>query len=339
MAVRPIASCGGERRRQITVGVETPVGEEPDTTGDHGAPVDDTLHPESLHVGEGLDRREVADLGSRSGGDRLRDRVLRGILECTDVAQHLRPLDIGGGDDVDQRHVAGCHRAGLVEHDRVDRARGLEHLGSLDQDAHLGAATGADEQRGRCRQTQRARAGDDQHGDRGGERAGRGSAVGEPPAEGADRERDDHRDEHRRDAIGDSLHGGLAVLRFGDETCHLRQRRVGADPCRADYEPTSGVHCRAGHGVARRDFDRHRFAGQQRGIDRRCARLDDAVGGDLLAGSDHELVADGELLDRDAHLDTVPQNGDVLGAEFEQRSQGGTGACAWRGSRSSGRRG
>ena len=96
-----------------------------------------------------------------------------------------------------------------------------------------------------------------------------GRAVGEPPAECADRERDDDGDEHRRDAIGDALHGGLAVLRFGDETGHLRQRRVGADPGRAHHEATAGVDRRAGDGVTGRDLDGHRFTGQQRGIDGR----------------------------------------------------------------------
>ena len=56
--------------------------------------------------------------------------------------------------------------------------------------------------------------------------------------------------------------------------------------------------------------------------------LDDAVGGDLLAGPDDEPVADGELLDRDrASSRAVAQHGDVLGAELEQGPQGGAGAA------------
>ena len=64
----------------------------------------------------------------------------------------------------------GGHGAGLVEHDRVDAARGLEDLRALDQQPELGAAAGADEQRGRRGEPERARAGDDQHRDGGGER-------------------------------------------------------------------------------------------------------------------------------------------------------------------------
>ena len=46
----------------------------------------------------------------------------------------------------------------------------LEHLAALDHDAELRAAAGADHDRGRRGETQRARAGDDEHRDRGGER-------------------------------------------------------------------------------------------------------------------------------------------------------------------------
>ena len=84
-------------------------------------------------------------------------------------------VDAVGRDDVDERHAAGGDGAGLVEHDRVDLAGGLEHLGALDEDAELGAAAGADQQRGGRGQAERARAGDDQHGDGGGERGRRRS--------------------------------------------------------------------------------------------------------------------------------------------------------------------
>ena len=73
--------------------------------------------------------------------------------------------------------------------------------------------------------------------------------------------------------------------------------------------------------VAGADLDRHRLAGEHRGVDRRRALDDDAVGGDLLARPHDEQVADRELVDRDAHLDAVAQDGDVLGAEVEQRPQ------------------
>ena len=181
-----------------------------------------------------------------------------------------------GGDDVDERHAAGRHGAGLVEHDRVDRAGGLEDLRALDQQAELRAAAGADEQRGRRGEPERARAGDDQHGDGGGERERRVLAGADPEAERRDGEADHDRDEHARDAVGEPLHGRLAALRVGDEPRDLGQRGVGADLRRADDEAAAGVDRRAGDLVAGRLLDRHGLAGEQRLVDRATgALLDD----------------------------------------------------------------
>ena len=49
-----------------------------------------------------------------------------------------------GSDHVDHAHLPGRHRAGLVEHDRVDGSRVLQHLGALDQQTRVGL-------HGRCR--------------------------------------------------------------------------------------------------------------------------------------------------------------------------------------------
>ena len=211
--------------------------------------------------------------------------------------------------------------------------------GSLDEDAELGAAAGADEQGGRGGEAEGAGAGDDQHGDAGGERGGGGLAGAEPEPEGADGEGDDDGDEHGGDLVGEPLDGGLAVLGVGDEPGDLGQGGVGADPGGSHDEAAAGVDGGAGDGVAGADLDGDGFAGEQRGVDGRGAFFDDAVGGDLLAGADDEPVADGELADRDADLVAVAEDGDVLGAQVEQGSQGGAGACAWPGLRSSGRRG
>ncbi len=77
--------------------------------------------------------------------------------------------------------------------------------------------------------------------------------------------------------------------------------------------------------VADADLDGHGLTGEHRGVDRGRARGDDAVGRDLLAGADDELVTHRELLDRDADLLAVAQDGDVLGAHLEQGAQGGAG--------------
>ena len=154
---------------------------------------------------------------------------------------------------------------------------------------------GADQQRGGRGQPEGARAGDDQHGDRGGEGGGAGLAGAQPEPERADGERDHDGHEHRRHPVGQPLHRRLARLGRGHEAGDLGQGGVGADAGGLDHEPAAGVDGGAGDRVPGADLDRHRLAGEQRRVDGRRALLDDAVGGDLLAGADDEAVAHGEL--------------------------------------------
>ena len=131
-------------RGQLGAEAQAPVGQEPLPAGDDGVAVDHALDAEALGVGEGLDRRQRAELDSGGGGDGPGDGVLGGVLDRADQAQHVVRGGARGGDDVDERHLARGHRAGLVEDDGVDPAGGLQDLGALDQDARAG-------RRDRCR--------------------------------------------------------------------------------------------------------------------------------------------------------------------------------------------
>ena len=208
------AAGGVELGRQV----HRPVGQQRGAPDDERVAVDDALDAEALAVGEALDRRERA-LGGGGLGDRLGDRVLGGVLERADEPQRLVAVDAVGDGDLDEAHPAGGDRAGLVEHDRVDAARGLEDLRALDQQAELGAAAGADHQRRRRGQPERARAGDDQHGDRGGERERRALARAEPEAE-------------RRD--------GDARSRPGRRRPRCGRRGAGPAPCRSGRPRRAG---------------------------------------------------------------------------------------------------
>ena len=121
-----------------------PLGQQRRPADDERVAVDDALDAEALAVGEALDGGQRAQLAARGLGDRLGDRVLGGVLERADEAQRLVALDAVGDGDLDEAHPAGGHGAGLVEHDRVDRAGGLEDLRALDEQARAG-------RRGRCR--------------------------------------------------------------------------------------------------------------------------------------------------------------------------------------------
>ena len=107
--------------------------------------------------------------GRRSRGDRM----LRRVLDRTGAPQQVCFVDAGRDDDVGERHAAFGDGAGLVEHRGVDELGRLEHLSALDDDAELRAPTRADHDRGRGGESERARAGDDQHRDRGRERLDR----------------------------------------------------------------------------------------------------------------------------------------------------------------------
>ena len=120
----------------------------------------------------------------------------------------------------------------------------------------------------------------------------------EPAGERDDREHEHDRHEDRRDPVGQPLHLGLAGLGLLDEAGDAGQRGVGADARGAHDQPAAGVDGGAGDGVARPDLDGHGLAGEHRRVDGRGAVLDDAVGGDLLAGADDEPHARAQLVDR-----------------------------------------
>ena len=117
------------------------------------------------------------------------------------------------------------------------RCARFEHVAAADHDAELRAAAGPDHDGGRSRQSERARAGDDEHGDGRGERVGRGFARratnprASPPRSRAQRERRFRRCDRRGAAPAPSH---LGRLRRGARSAPARCRlRRGALPPRA----------------------------------------------------------------------------------------------------------
>ena len=122
--------------------------------------------------------------------------------------------------------------AGLVEHDGVELVRRLQRLAAADQDAVLGALAGADHDRRRRGEAQRARAGDDEHGDEVEQRVveRRRRAEDQPDDQGERRDDDDGRHEAGGDDVGQPRDGRLGALRLLDQADDLRQRRVARRP-------------------------------------------------------------------------------------------------------------
>ena len=247
--------------------------------------------------------------------------MLRGVLERAGQPEHLRGVLAGSDHGRDERHLAGRHRAGLVQDDGVDLMGLLEDLGALDQDAELRAPTGADHQRGRRGQSQRARAGDDQDGHGRGQRRSRALAACQPEGEGGQRDHDDDRHEDAGDPVGQPLHGGLPGLGVLDQPRHLGELGVGPDAGGAYDQPAARVDASADDGVPDGHVHRHGLAGQHRGVDSGGALLDSAVGRDLLARADDEAVTHGQFGHRDPDLGTGAQHGHVACAQVEQGAQ------------------
>ena len=262
------------------------------------------------------------------GHDREGDRVLAALLDggcCREGGLLREPTP---HLDAAQPQASGRHRAGLVEHDRVDAAGVLQHLGPFDEGAQLCAAAGAHEQGRRGGETQRAGAGDDQHRDRHGERLRQVVPGGEPGDEGDQRDHEHRRHEHRGDPVGESLHLGLAGLGVLDESLDAGEHRLGAHPRGLDDESAVDVDRPTCDGVAWGDVDGCRLARHQAGVDRALTVTDDTVAGHLLTGPHDEAVADDEVADGNAGLAgdsgrrVDPQHGDVLSAEVEQGTKG-----------------
>ena len=88
--------------------------------------------------------------------------------------------------------------------------------------------------------------------------------------------------------VGQALDRGLGPLRLLDEADDLGEGRLGADPRRPEGEAPRPVERRGEDLRPRLLGDRHALPGQHRLVDGGIPGDDDAVRGDLLAGTDDD---------------------------------------------------
>ena len=254
--------------------------------------------------------------------------MLRRVLERTGQAQRLLSRGAVGHGHLDEAHPAGGHRAGLVQDDRVHGAGRLEDLGAPDQQPELRAAAGADHERGGRRQAERARAGDDQHGDRRCERVGSAPAEREPGQPAWPPTARSRRARTLPETRSASRWTG-ALPAWASVTSRAIWATAVSAPtlvARTTSRPPAFTVAPA-TSRARSHLDRHRLAGEHAHVDGRGALLDHAVGRDLLAGPHDEAVARHQSLDRHAPLGAVRlEQRHVLRAQLEQRRDRGAGA-------------
>ena len=246
-------------------------------------------------------RRERGDiaLGRRSHycrGQRMLARALDAGSELKDAAV-IEPTYRGDGDDF---RLALGQRAGLVDNERVDFFHALQDLGVFDQDAKRGRAADADHDRHRCRQTERARAGNDQNADGGDERVGKARLRPErrPGRECDERDRNHRRHKPGRNLVGQPGNRGARALRGGHHVDDARQHCVAADLFGAHHEAAAAVERAADHTVAGRFSDRHQFSRHHQLVDRGAAVKHNTVDWNLLAWPNAKLVADENRIKR-----------------------------------------
>ena len=144
------------------------------------------------------------------------------MLHSTHHPQDVGGIDTVGRDDIDQSHLAGGDRPGLVEHDGVNPPGGLQNLRTFDDDAHLRTPAGAHQQCGGSSQPQRTRASNDKHAYSSGKCGPAAGARGQPIAKRGQRQTNHYRNEHRRHPVGEPLNWGLPGLGRLHQTGHLR---------------------------------------------------------------------------------------------------------------------
>ncbi len=173
-AVRPACSHSRHCRGEVGGHGQAVVGEQPLAPDEDLAAVDGAACAEPGQRPEPVGLRQRRRFRQRGLGDRRGHRVLGRLLDRSRAAQQLGAAHAVGGAHAGQRHLAGGDGPGLVQDDHVDRARGFEGLVALDEYPVGGAAAGRRDERGGRRQAERARAGDDQHGEPRAERGGSG---------------------------------------------------------------------------------------------------------------------------------------------------------------------
>ena len=306
--------------------MQAPVRQPRGPADDDRVPVDDADDTASAVIGETLDGGQLADGLASLGRDRLGNRVLGGVLDRPGEPQQLAGLVPGvvTTSVTDMRPVVTVP---VLSRTIVSMLSGrLQDLRPANDDPELSAASGADEQSGWRGKPERAGAGDDQDGDSSGERLGRrpGGEVPADPRRGGDGH--DDGDEDRRHPVSQPLDGCLARLGGRDQCCHLCQLGVGTDAGGPHDETTTDVDGRADHAVV--DCPPRPGTLSPVSIDVSTADEPSITTPSVAIRSPGRTTNTSptvELLDRDARLDAVPENGDILGAEAQQCTEGRAG--------------
>ena len=263
------------------------------------------------HGGKVLDHARDNSACLALGHNRLGQRVLAralqrgGQLEQRLFAHGGRAVSARGYYDIGHGRLAAGDRARLVEHYGAHTAQILQRLGTLEQNAHLGALAGTHHNGDGRGQTQCARAADHQHGHGGGERLVHAAGQCHPHYKGHDRDYKHHGHEHAGDLVGhagDGRLGGVGVL---DELDDLGERCLGTHPRGAEGKRTGAVDGGGVDGVAGGLFHGDGLAGERTLVHGRAAFEHHAIDGDGLSGAHAQDLAGKDAVDVHSGLGAV----------------------------------
>jgi hypothetical protein len=253
---------------------------------------------------------EVRDFALRQAfGLRLADDGLPQWMLACPFHRRRQSKDILPLDSRDRNHVgdfgfADRQGAGLVKEHEIHLGRALQLGCLLHENPKLGAAAYGHKERGRGREAKGAWARDDDDGDEHERRAGDRPACNEPQGGARKRDEQDRRHEPGAYTVYESLDRRLARLRLLDELRNLRKEGVRAHTCCFHGKGAVGVHCAADDCVPRDLRDGDAFAGDVCLVHLRATLEDPSIGGDPLAGADHEAFPQCKGLDGDVLLDS-----------------------------------
>ena len=233
--------------------------------------------------------------------------MLAGLLDAGGQSQHVVLGKPAGRDNGYHFRPALGQRSGLVDHERVDLFHALQRLGILDQYASLCAPADAHHDGHRSGKAERARAGDDQHRDRGHQAVGEARLRTEsrPGRKRGERDDDHSRHEPAGHPIGQPRNGRARALRGRDHRNDPRQHGVASDLLGAHDEAAGRVQRPGDHFRAGVLGNRHGLAGDHRFVDRGASLRHFSVDRDFLAGTHTQAIADRDHIERDIFLGAI----------------------------------
>ncbi|CAO0837361.1 hypothetical protein SMICM17S_11069 [Streptomyces microflavus] len=246
-------------------------------------------------AGDGLDvlsPREGELVGG--GEDRCRQGVFAPRFESGGDAQDAVAFDAGGGDHIDDGGVVTGEGAGLVEGDDPYGAERLDGGAALDEHSGLGGCADGGDHGDGDGQGEGARCGGDQNNQGAFDPD---AGVAEQAAHGGDQRGQDQDagDQGAGEAGGQALAVALAFLGVLDDVDQTGQGVVLGGRGDGYFQDTGAVDGSGEDFAAWADFAGDGLPGHDGGVQGAAPGAHGAVGGDLLAGPDHQDVADDEF--------------------------------------------